>query len=123
MNEVLIYRHCRFFGDDSRSAAVQLIPGSTQQIVSHLWIRSTITVGPSLILYPGTGMKHKKKLMSVEPNAEREVAHEEEPVLPPPGDFSATSTGGISTSPESGPTAKQGRNGLESALQEARRAT
>ena len=67
-------------------------------------------------------MKHKKKLMSkLEPNAEREIAHEEEPVLPPPGDFSATSTGGISTSAESGPTTKQGRNRLESALQEARR--
>jgi PAS domain S-box-containing protein len=54
------------------------------------------------------------------PNAEREIAHQEEPVLASP-DTLATASGEISTNLEPGPMAQEGRGGLESALKEARR--
>lgn len=59
-------------------------------------------------------------MSNAKPNAEREIAHQEEPVLPSP-DTLATASGEISTNLEPGPMAQEGRGGLESALKEARR--
>ena len=56
-----------------------------------------------------------------EPTAERDIPHQEEPVLRSARDSPATATGEISTNLEPGPMAQEERNGLESALKEARR--
>ena len=56
-----------------------------------------------------------------EPNAEGEIPHQKEPILPSPRDTPAMATGEISANFEPGPMAQEGRGGLESVLNEARR--
>jgi PAS domain S-box-containing protein len=56
-----------------------------------------------------------------EPNAEGEIVHQKELVLPSPRDTPATATGEVSANLEPGLMAPEGRGGLESVLNEARR--
>ena len=54
------------------------------------------------------------------PNSEPEIVRREEPVLLSNRDILPTATGVISTNLEPDPVIQEGRNGLESALKEAR---